>query len=75
MSVAAGNFADNLRAKRRLPNLTVRQLMQNIALLGAGLSLLPLAALPSAAVPTPLAVVLLTVAVAAQGFNYGGFHS
>lgn len=71
VSVLAGSFADWFQARRGLSPLTMRRLMQNIATLGGALSLLPLALLPAAAVPTPLAVASLTLAVAAQGFNYG----
>ncbi|GAB4823811.1 hypothetical protein N2152v2_010857 [Parachlorella kessleri] len=75
VSVVAGSLADWAQARRQLPALTVRRTMQSIATLGAALSLVPLALLPSAAVPAPVAVVLLTLAVASQGFNYSGFHS
>lgn len=75
VSVLAGSLADVAQARWHLSALKVRRLMQGAATLGAAVALLPLALLPQAAVPAPLAVGALTAAVAAQGFNYAGFHS
>lgn len=74
-SVLAGRFADWLQTSKGMSSLSTRRLMQSISILGALASLVPLALTPASSMPAEVAVGLLTVAVAAQGFNYGGFHS
>jgi hypothetical protein len=74
VSVGAGRLADALQACG-WPALRVRRLMQSVGSAG-GLFLAPLAFPGSPAAASPaLAVALLTAAVAAQGFNYAGFHA
>lgn len=73
LSIFGGRLADHLRANKGWSTVSVRKLMQAAAFLGS-LVLLPLVVAPDSLSPMA-SVACLTIALAAQGLNYSGFHS
>jgi MFS family permease len=75
VAIRAGALADWLQIKAKWTAVQVRHAMQTAASVGACLALAPLALFPSSTLSPTLATVALSVAVASQGFNYGGYHA
>jgi len=80
-ALLAGRLCDWLQNTRGLSSLQVRRLAQSIASTLGGVSLLALllfqhsSSLVASSSSATGAMICLTVAVAAQGFNYSGFHT
>lgn len=74
VATSAGAVGDWLQSKAGWSALRVRHAMQTAASLGGCLALAPLA-LGSAGLSPLVATIALCVAVASQGFNYGGYHA
>lgn len=80
-AILAGRLCDWLQNTRGLSSLQVRRLAQSIASALGGVSLLALllfqhsSPLLSSSSSATGAMICLTIAVAAQGFNYSGFHT
>lgn len=75
IAALAGNAADWLQSSAQWSPLRVRRCMQSVASIGGALSFAPLALTSSATLSPLSATVALCMAVAAQGFYYGGFHA
>lgn len=75
VATGAGAVADWLQLKAKWTAVQVRHAMQTAASVGACLALAPLALIPASVLSPTIATAALSVAVASQGFNYGGYHA
>jgi MFS family permease len=75
VATGAGAVADWLQLKAKWTAVQVRHAMQTAASVGACLALAPLALIPASALSPTIATAALSIAVASQGFNYGGYHA
>jgi len=75
VATGAGAVADWLQIKAKWTAVQVRHAMQTAASVGACLALAPLALIPATELSPTIATAALSIAVASQGFNYGGYHA
>lgn len=74
VSVVAGMTFDWLQSRNILSTKSVRRLSQSVACTLGSFAFVPFF-LNEGALPVPVVITCLIVAVAGQGFNYSGFHS
>ena len=75
VAAGAGTLGDWLQSTAGWSALRVRRVMQTAASVGGCVALTPLALVNSTALSPFVATAALCVAVASQGFYYGGYHS